>query len=915
MSTAVYMPSYSAIPVAQAQTPGSACSVEYATGRILGSWAPGSTAQGTFNANGRCVDSSGNDLSGQTGIVRDANGNLGPQHKTEITDFGCTLGNAAGANGGRAFATCISSIIYYIGPGLASNVAYIGAYFFSYAVALSLNGLAYALNFLATSWELVRDLANMGFILILVYIAYLVMLRAETSGTVRMLAWVIVMALLINFSFFFTRLVIDAGNILAVQFYNAIPAGTYGTTGGGAQLATFGATNVKDLSASVMNALQLQTLWGEKSFNAAFAAAGNSVTGALIIVSVVYLAVAAMLWVLFFTFLQVGVKFILRIVILWFVIIAAPLAFAAKAMPKDSFKKFYSHWQDALIKFSFYPAIFLFMFLVIVRFMDEMMGASGSSTLIGGLLNPTPSASNQYQQSLGYASAIANVSIRMGFVIAMFYIALKVSDWIVKEGSSLATTAISGASRAALTSTSLAGKVGIGGLIGGTIARQDRLKDGGVAARSFWHVGRFLNNRTYDVRNLPGAKSTLNTLAGDVVTGRRANVGVGSKTTARDLEKKVEAFGDWMRNGSEASRKDREELDTRIKDAKLRENRKRLANLNSYDIEKTEKEIKEMNDKLTAAGVMTPKTAGEWERIGVLGSYDLTAKENRINELRNRTNAFGGSALSSAEVDELTRLDREKADIEAREGKSWNDLKAEYSVKKGTFEAHGWDKALTPTELKALENLYGHRTRIANSEKKSWDEIRNEHDKLSESIKGASPAMIASLNSKDIESIIKQVTDTQLKAIKESARFTRPQKESIEKMWHEQSKNAPRSQTLKELGKLGEIHADLLKLDHTMRDKLSTIDTHIQKPMPGIKMTLDISKAETMKKEAEKNLDEQEKIRDDRTLGNVERSAASQKAKKLKAQADKIDKIIEKLKEIPAGIDGQTKPGAIELKA
>ena len=115
-------------------------------------------------------------------------------------------------------------VVYYVGPGLATPFAWVGAAFFSIVVQLSLTSSAYALDFLAQGWTVVRDLANMTFIFILIFIALTIMFRAGTPGTIKTLATVVVVALLVNFSFFFTRVVIDAGNLLAVQFYNAIEA-------------------------------------------------------------------------------------------------------------------------------------------------------------------------------------------------------------------------------------------------------------------------------------------------------------------------------------------------------------------------------------------------------------------------------------------------------------------------------------------------------------------------------------------------------------------------------------------------------------------------------------------------------------------------------------------------------------------
>src|SRR3989344_4057189 len=340
----------------------------------------------------------------------------------------------------NAIDTCILFLVYWAGPGIAGGVAYIGAYFFSIVVQLSLNSTAYALDFLSTGWTTVRDIANMAFIFILIYIALTVMLAAVTSGTIKTLAVVIVIALLVNFSFFFTRVVIDAGNIVAVQFYNAIPSS-------GALIGN-PTTGAKDLSLSIMGAINPQELLNSNMLNRARTMAQGD-WGGMAVLSVIYLSVAAIFWILFFAFLQVGIKFMMRIVGLWFVLIASPLAFVARTMPKT--KHFFDQWLDYLIKYSFYPAIFLFMFWILTKFTTSILssgdnnGISGNGSLMNSLFQTTPTGSSV---ELGTVAAIATVAIRMGFVIAVLYVGLKVSDWIVKEGSAVAgalTGKVSGA--------------------------------------------------------------------------------------------------------------------------------------------------------------------------------------------------------------------------------------------------------------------------------------------------------------------------------------------------------------------------------------------------------------------------------------------------------------------------------------
>lgn len=331
---------------------------------------------------------------------------------TTATDLGCSNPNT--------WTQCLAYMVYWIGPGIASYVASIAAYFFDFMVQISLNSSAYALTFIQQSWEVVRDLANMAFIFILIFIAFTIMLEAETDSTKKMLVAVVVVALLVNFSFFLTRVVIDMGNILAVQFYNSI------------QVAGPPINGIKDLSAGIMNAAQLQNLLASPTFDAAQKAAEGSAFGGLIVISLIYLAVAAMLWILAFAFLHVGVKFLMRVVGLWLVIIASPLAFVSRTVPK--LQPFFERWLEYLIKFTFYPAIFLFMFLILSKLVEQMGSGNLSNAIFNSISAPGGGAANP----AAITQAIAAVVVRMGFIVAMLYAGLKAADYIVEEGNKFA---------------------------------------------------------------------------------------------------------------------------------------------------------------------------------------------------------------------------------------------------------------------------------------------------------------------------------------------------------------------------------------------------------------------------------------------------------------------------------------------
>ena len=742
-------------------------------------------------------DSNGEGVCGTKG----ANITDGITRAQGASDFGCSF--IADGGVGKNFALCIASIVYYIGPGLASNIAYVGAYLFSYTVSLSLNSVAYALDFLSEGWTTVRDLANMAFILILVYIAFMIMFQAETTGTIRMLAWVIFIALIINFSFFLTRVVIDSGNILAVQFYNAIPQTPASTLNGTTGLTAFGGSGVKDLSYSIMEAVGLQSLFNTASFDAAQKAAGDSVTGGLIVLSLVYLSVAVMFWMLFFVFLQVGIKFLMRIVVLWFLIMAAPLAFVAKAVPRDSVRKYYDTWQSYLIKFSFYPAIFLFIYLLIIKFVQQML-SSQSGNLISTIFNgqTTQAALGASQSSAGFAvaGAIANVSIRMGFVIAMFYIALKASDWIVQEGSNAAYNLTGRLTGAALGTAAFAGRVGLGGVIGGTIARQPRLAEGGILARGLWNTGRFLNKGTYDVRNLPGTKGGLGLLGGDLVKGRTLDVGKGHTQTARDVEKNVAGFVDWARNGpSEAAQKDRKELRDRVTDINKREGIKKLVKIEKNWTKDDEAMLKTLQGNVQKGIKLDPPAQDK------LAQLEKTSKE-RSDLIKN---------ARSYNPDKLALL--------------------------GTKDLKAVMQHLTEAQRKAIENSNALPEYVKADLKKQWHETSKDaplvkanreleelgkiHDKLSDI--GVSLGKMQNLNKYSKPSTTVEITEDVAKAIKKETENLKKEHEEGKKDAAEKRKEHRESvrELQKEIEELNDLKGDMRRSEaerQTDETKLKT---------------------------------------------------------------------------------------------
>ena len=584
--------------------------------------------------------------------------NRGEGAPAPAEDFGCGISTKLDAG------ICLSNVVYVFTVGLGSGLAYMGAFILDTTVALSLNSAAYALSFLSAGWTTARDLANMAFILILVYIAFKIMFRAETSHTMQMLAWVIFIALIINFSFFFTRVVIDAGNILAVQFYNSVgvvdgkPAPTLadtfgkatqsgglagGTASGASTLTSYFGTdstlhNTKDLTASIMNALNIQELFNQKSFESF--RNGSGFMSKIIILSTLYIGIGAAYFILAAMFLAVGIKFLFRIVVLWFLIIASPLAFICKAVPNDKVRVWYDEWQNALVMHAFYPAFFLFIFFFIST---VMTGLNTTNGLLGGLANDLSAlAGNKDLSGMIYiVSAMANVAIRLGFVIAMLYIALKASELMSVKGAGMAqkatTFAFGQTGRLASAPIGWAGRQTFGRLGNRALESSkeyenraalstNRLSkmDLRLASKSYGAVGKALGTSSYDPRNSRGG-SILKKVA-EKVTGPTINAGKPPE-------------GGFIAGAKARADRIKQEQATRSAILRDKENKKMIGEL----AEKSER-----HDTLEAKGKTTALTPAEDKEKREL-------KED-IAKMSNTLNSLGKRDIENFKVDELEKV-------------------------------------------------------------------------------------------------------------------------------------------------------------------------------------------------------------------------------------------------------------------
>ncbi len=116
-----------------------------------------------------------------------------------------------------------ASVTYFIFENISSPLLTLGGYFMDTSIGLSLESLDANIGgpnpAILEGWKMARDISNMFFIFILLFIALKTVLGLS-GDTKSAIVRVVLAAILINFSLTATRLVADAGNATALIFLN-----------------------------------------------------------------------------------------------------------------------------------------------------------------------------------------------------------------------------------------------------------------------------------------------------------------------------------------------------------------------------------------------------------------------------------------------------------------------------------------------------------------------------------------------------------------------------------------------------------------------------------------------------------------------------------------------------------------------
>lgn len=373
-------------------------------------------------------------------------------------------------------------------------------------------------------WEIFRNLSNIAFIFILLYISISMILGLTSIDVRKTITKVIVVALLINFSLFFTKALVDVSNITTIHFFNL--AGQ--SAGDATEESLLEGINDLDngLSFALMEHLKLPTIYKTASRNIQ----GNANSeGAESILSRAANLIPRLLfssWLMLLAaliFFITSFFFIARFVILIFLMMTAPLAFIAMILPQTSgtAKKWWSTLSSQLI---FAPVYMILTFITLkimksISTNDVLVGVDSSGSSLGNALFSSGAT--------GFV-ALLQFFIIFAFMVGTLIIAKRAGasggDWVTKVGAS----AVLGG----------AGWVGrnTAGRLGRNIADSEKLKNivedknssafDRAGARMVLRAGDYVAKSSFDARNKAG--DAIGTLSGQL-GGGKINLGKSYK--------------------------------------------------------------------------------------------------------------------------------------------------------------------------------------------------------------------------------------------------------------------------------------------------------------------------------------------------------------------------------------------------
>jgi hypothetical protein len=241
----------------------------------------------------------------------------------------------------------------------------------------------FTMNSIYLLWQMIRDFFNLFFILTLLFIAFATIFQIDSFNYKKTLGKLLLMALLVNFSFPIARFIVDATNVPMYFFMESMFTNKAQANGKGIVEVSFGSSGMQEIILPGSN---------NKGF-----VKGNSDLTVKIFTGIIFMFLFGVSLLVF------AIMMVIRSIMLVILIIFSPVGFAGMVIP--GFRQYATKWWDNLLKYAMFGPASMLMMLVAVKFMQEFK-VDGKNAMIAQASGSTGDAA-----SATYMATMASVVV------------------------------------------------------------------------------------------------------------------------------------------------------------------------------------------------------------------------------------------------------------------------------------------------------------------------------------------------------------------------------------------------------------------------------------------------------------------------------------------------------------------------
>ena len=374
----------------------------------------------------------------------------------------------------KAFLWIFGTINLILG-WLAKMLFGLAGYLITYG--LQLNATVMTNPVVLIGWAIARNLANLAIVFGLIFIAFATILRIDSWGAKKLLADLIIVALLINFSLLIPGIFIDASGVVTNFFAQKVTGSDV--------------TKITEVIASATDIAKLENISYADLFSATQGTTAGEIKAGEFSQGMINVIVQMFFMALFTYFAAIvlfNVAFIIfkRFFTLLALLVMAPLASTAYIFP--STKKYFSEWWNSLINQSIsLPVIMFFTYLAVLIGVESGSGGTNANFFanIATIVNR------------GFESSFTNIFAQVGkmvTILGLLKVSLIAGEKLGAEGAAAGLGMMKSAQSfalGALTGGAAAGMTGtvFGSPVRGLAGRLTKEVAPGVTRGQSWAAG------------------------------------------------------------------------------------------------------------------------------------------------------------------------------------------------------------------------------------------------------------------------------------------------------------------------------------------------------------------------------------------------------------------------------------------